>query len=242
MKRAFLLLMLLCFLPIHALAQFITVPDEIYEALLADETISPYASTKEELLPLIATLEGCDENNQAECAVIVTPPDGNPELLMLGKVNGHWQITTRSSSVLLNIDIAPYLYGERYAEVQLYYSSEEDERNGTPHAVLTFQREWDDKAGLRWYVAALDFFDAKGYRVYIEVPLRSAYVDVATSYNAGISQRVFYRESTDITCFDLDTFLNDVLTEAAKTNATFLDISIPDWLVAYPASALQNET
>jgi len=34
--------------------------------------------------------------NQAECAVIVTPPDGNPELLMLGKVNGHWQITTRS--------------------------------------------------------------------------------------------------------------------------------------------------
>ena len=73
-------------------------------------------------------------------------------------------------------------------------------------------------------------------------PLRSAYVDVATSYNDGISQRVFYRESTDITCFNLDTFLNDVLTEAAKTNATFLDISIPDWLVAYPASALQNET
>ena len=120
MKRAFLLLMLLCLLPIHALAQFITVPDEIYEALLADEVISSYASTKEELLPLITTLEGCDENNQAECAVIVTPPDGNPELLMLGKVNGHWQITTRSSSVLLNIDIAPHLYGERYAEVQLY--------------------------------------------------------------------------------------------------------------------------
>ena len=150
MKRAFLLLMLLCLLPIHALAQFITVPDEIYEALLADEVISSYASTKEELLPLITTLEGCDENNQAECAVIVTPPDGNPELLMLGKVNGHWQITTRSSSVLLNIDIAPHLYGERYAEVQLYYSSEEDERNGVPRAVLTFQREWDDKAGLYW--------------------------------------------------------------------------------------------
>lgn len=76
MKRAFLLLVLLCLLPIHALAQFITVPDEIYEALLADEVISSYASTKEELLPLITTLEGCDENNQAECAVIVTPPDG----------------------------------------------------------------------------------------------------------------------------------------------------------------------
>ena len=75
MKRAFLLLVLLCLLPIHALAQFITVPDEIYEALLADEVISSYASTKEELLPLITTLEGCDENNQAECAVIVTPPD-----------------------------------------------------------------------------------------------------------------------------------------------------------------------
>ena len=30
MKRAFLLLVLLCLLPIHALAQFITVPDEIY--------------------------------------------------------------------------------------------------------------------------------------------------------------------------------------------------------------------
>lgn len=69
--------------------------------------------------------------------------------------------------------------------------------------------------------------------------LRSIYVDVATNYNGGISQRVFYRESTDITCFNLDTILNDVLTEAAKTNATFLDISIPDWLVAYPASALQ---
>ena len=53
MKRAFLLLVLLCLLPIHALAQFITVPDEIYEALLADEVISSYASTKEELLPLI---------------------------------------------------------------------------------------------------------------------------------------------------------------------------------------------
>ena len=52
MKRAFLLLVLLCLLPIHALAQFITVPDEIYEALLADEVISSYASTKEELLPL----------------------------------------------------------------------------------------------------------------------------------------------------------------------------------------------
>ena len=90
MKRTFLLLMLLCLLPIHALAQFITVPDEIYEALLADEVISSYASTKEELLPLITTLEGCDENNQAECAVIVTPPDGNPELLMLGKIDGHW--------------------------------------------------------------------------------------------------------------------------------------------------------
>ena len=76
----------------------------------------------------------------------------------------------------------------------------------------------------------------------IEAPLRSIYVDVATNYNGGISQRVFYRESTDITCFNLDTILNDVLTEAAKTNATFLDISIPDWLVAYPASALQNET
>ena len=196
MKRAFLLLVLLCLLPIHALAQFITVPDEIYEALLADEVISSYASTKEELLPLITTLEGCDENNQAECAVIVAPPDGNPELLMLGKVNGHWQITTRSSSVLLNISITPHLYGERYAEVQLYYSSEEDKRNGMPHAVLTFQREWDDKAGLRWYVTALEFFDAKGYWVYIEIPLRSAYVDVATSYNDGISQRVFYREST----------------------------------------------
>lgn len=242
MKRAFLLMLLLCLLPIHALAQFITVPDEIYEALLADEVISSYASTKEELLPLITTLEGCDENNQAECAVIVTPPDGNPELLMLGKVNGHWQITTRSSSVLLNIDIEPHLYGERYAEVQLYYSSEEDERSGMPHAVLTFQREWDDKSGLRWYVAALNFYDAKGYWVYIEIPLRSTYVDVITSYNDGISQRVFYRESTDITCFDLDTFLNDVLAEAAKTNATFSDISIPDWLVAYPASALQNET
>ena len=35
MKRAFLLLVLLCLLPIHALAQFITVPDEIYEALKA---------------------------------------------------------------------------------------------------------------------------------------------------------------------------------------------------------------
>lgn len=242
MKRTFLLLVLLCLLPIHALAQFITVPDEIYEALLADAAISPYAATREELLPLITTLEGCDENNQAECAVIVTPPDGNPELLMLGKIDGHWQITTRSSSVLLNIDIAPHLYGERYAEVQLYYSPEEDKRNGMPHAVLTFQREWDDKAGLRWYVTALEFFDAKGYWVYFEIPLRSIYVDVATSYNDGISQRVFYRESTDITCFDLDTFLNDVLTEAAKTNATFLDISIPDWLVAYPASALQNET
>lgn len=42
MKRAFLLLVLLCLLPIHALAQFITVPDEIYEALLADELISSY--------------------------------------------------------------------------------------------------------------------------------------------------------------------------------------------------------
>lgn len=155
MKRAFLLLVLLCLLPIHALAQFITVPDEIYEALLADEVISSYASTKEELLPLITTLEGCDENNQAECAVIVTPPDGNPELLMLGKIDGHWQITTRSSSVLLNIDIEPFLYEERYAEIQLYYSSEEDERNGVPHAVLTFQREWDDKAGLHWYLTLL---------------------------------------------------------------------------------------
>ena len=242
MKRTFLLLMLLCLLPIHALAQFITVPDEIYEALLADEVISSYASTKEELLPLITTLEGCDENNQAECAVIVTPPDGNPELLMLGKVNGHWQITTRSSSVLLNISITPHLYGERYAEVQLYYSSEEDKRNGMPHAVLTFQREWDDKAGLHWYLTLLAFTDANGWWVYIEAPLRSIYVDVATNYNGGISQRVFYRESTDITCFNLDTILNDVLTEAAKTNATFLDISIPDWLVAYPASALQNET
>ena len=242
MKRALLLLMLLCLLPIHALAQFITVPEEIYEALLADEVISSYASTKEELLPLITTLDGCDENNQAECEVIVTPPDGNPELLMLGKVNGHWQITTRSSSVLLNIDIAPFLYGERYAEFQLYYSSEEDERNGEPRADLTFQREWDDKAGLRWYVTSLEFTDAKGYRVYIDVPLRSAYVDVDTSYNGAISQRIFYRESTDITCFNLDTFLNDVLTKAAKSNATFLEISIPDWLVAYPASALQNET
>lgn len=242
MKRALLLLVLLCLLPIHALAQFITVPDEIYEALLADELISSYASTKEELLPLITTLEGCDENNQAECAVIVTPPNGNPELLMLGKVNGHWQITTRSSSVLLNISIAPFLYEERYAEFQLYYSSEEDERSGVPHAVLTFQREWDDKAGLHWYVTSLRFTDANGCRVYIEAPLRSIYVDVATNYNGGISQRVFYRESTDITCFNLDTILNDVLTEAAKTNATFLDISIPDWLVAYPASALQNET
>lgn len=234
MKRAFLLLVLLCLLPIHALAQFITVPDEIYEALLADEVISSYASTKEELLPLITTLEGCDENNQAECAVIVTPPDGNPELLMLGKVNGHWQITTRSSSVLLNIDIEPFLYAERYAEVQLYYSSEEDERNGVPRAVLTFQREWDDKAGLHWYLTLLTFTDANGWRVYIEAPLRSIYVDVATNYNGGISQRVFYRESTDITCFNLDTILNDVLTEAAKTNAAFLDISIPDWLVAIP--------
>lgn len=242
MKRAFLLLVLLCLLPIHALAQFITVPDEIYEALLADEVISSYASTKEELLPLITTLEGCDENNQAECAVIVTPPDGNPELLMLGKIDGHWQITTRSSSVLLNIDIEPFLYEERYAEIQLYYSSEEDERNGVPRAVLTFQREWDDKAGLHWYLTLLTFTDANGWWVYIEAPLRSIYVDVATNYNGGISQRVFYRESTDITCFNLDTILNDVLTEAAKTNATFLDISIPDWLVAYPASALQNET
>ena len=161
---------------------------------------------------------------------------------MLGKVNGHWQITTRSSSVLLNIDIEPFLYEERYAEIQLYYSSEEDERNGVPRAVLTFQREWDDKAGLHWYLTLLTFTDANGCRVYIEAPLRSIYVDVATNYNGGISQRVFYRESTDITCFNLDTFLNDVLTEAAKTNATFLDISIPDWLVAYPASALQNET
>ena len=228
MKRAFLLLVLLCLLPIHALAQFITVPDEIYEALLADEVISSYASTKEELLPLITTLEGCDENNQAECAVIVTPPDGNPELLMLGKIDGHWQITTRSSSVLLNIDIEPFLYEERYAEIQLYYSSEEDERNGVPHAVLTFQREWDDKAGLHWYLTLLTFPDANGWWVHIEAPLRSIYVDVATNYNGGISQRVFYRESTDITCFNLDTILNDVLTEAAKTNATFLDISIPD--------------
>ena len=184
MKRAFLLLVLLCLLPIHALAQFITVPDEIYEALLADEVISSYASTKEE----------------------------------------------------------PFLYEERYAEIQLYYSSEEDERNGVPHAVLTFQREWDDKAGLHWYLTLLTFTDANGWWVYIEAPLRSIYVDVATNYNGGISQRVFYRESTDITCFNLDTILNDVLTEAAKTNATFLDISIPDWLVAYPASALQNET
>ena len=236
MKRAFLLLVLLCLLPIHALAQFITVPDEIYEALLADEVISSYASTKEELLPLITTLEGCDENNQAECAVIVTPPDGNPELLMLGKVNGHWQITTRSSSVLLNIDIEPFLYEERYAEIQLYYSSEEDERNGVPHAVLTFQREWDDKAGLHWYLTLLRFTDANGWWVYIEAPLRSIYVDVATNYNGGISQRVFYRESTDITCFNLDTILNDVLTEAAKTNATFLDISIPTgWSPIPPA-------
>ena len=242
MKRAFLLLVLLCLLPIHALAQLITVPEEIYEALLSDEAISPYAATKEELLPLITTMEGVDENNQAECAVIVTPPDGNPEMLMLGKVNGHWQITTRSSSVLLNIDIAPFLCGERYAEVQLYYSSEEDRRNGGPRADLTFQREWDDKAGLHWYLTLLTFTDAKGNRVYIEAPLRSIYVDVSTDYNGGISQRVFYRESTDITCLNLDTFLNDVLTEAAKTNAAFLDISIPDWLVAYPASALQNET
>ena len=71
MKRTFLLLMLLCLLPIHALAQFITVPDEIYEALLADAIISSYASTKEELLPLITTLEGCDENNQAEGPLLV---------------------------------------------------------------------------------------------------------------------------------------------------------------------------
>ena len=98
---------------------------------------------------------------------------------MLGKVNGHWQITTRSSSVLLNIDIEPFLYAERYAEIQLYYSSEEDERNGVPHAVLTFQREWDDKAGLHWYVTSLRFTDANGCRVYIEAPLRSIYVDVA---------------------------------------------------------------
>ena len=32
------------------------------------------------------------------------------------------------------------------------------------------------------------------------------------------------------------------LLKLQKTNAAFLDISIPDWLVAYPASALQNET
>ena len=90
---------------------------------------------------------------------------------MLGKIDGHWQITTRSSSVLLNIDIETFLYEERYAEIQLYSSSEEDERNGVQHAVLTFQREWDDKAGLHWYLTLLTFTDANGWWVYIEACL-----------------------------------------------------------------------
>lgn len=110
---------------------------------------------------------------------------------MLGKIDGHWQITTRSSSVLLNIDIEPFLYEERYAEIQLYYSSEEDERNGVPHAVLTFQREWDGQSWSALVPYFADFTDANGWWVYIEASLRSIYVDVATNYNGGISQRVF---------------------------------------------------
>lgn len=51
MKRAFLLLVLLCLLPIHALAQFITVPDEIYEALLADEVICPMLRRRRNCFP-----------------------------------------------------------------------------------------------------------------------------------------------------------------------------------------------